>query len=138
MKNITFVDSGKVSPSNPVRQSLFRFEDEGKYKALAAAEELKRIRPDINSLGLVLTIPMPGHFVLNEAHGQEIVQSVIQLDKLVQEHDVLYLLTDSRESRWFPTLLANTYEKVQFFFFTFKKKNNNKYSEINIMAAKNS
>ena len=66
IRNITFVDNGKVSYSNPVRQSLFRFEDcanGGKPKAQAAADELKRIFPDVNSQGIQLNIHMPGHTV---------------------------------------------------------------------------
>lgn len=53
MKTITFVDNGKVSYSNPVRQTLFVFEDclnGGKPKAEAAAESLKKICPGIVSL----------------------------------------------------------------------------------------
>lgn len=50
VRNITFVDSGNVSFSNPVRQSLFEFEDclnGGKPKAEAAAARLKSILPDM-------------------------------------------------------------------------------------------
>jgi hypothetical protein len=49
VRHISFVDSGKVSFSNPVRQSLFDFGDSlkgGKFKALAAAEKLKVITRD--------------------------------------------------------------------------------------------
>lgn len=64
MQHITFVDSGKVSYSNPVRQSLFVFDDclnSGKPKALAAAENLTRIYPNVISKGYSFMIPMPGH-----------------------------------------------------------------------------
>lgn len=50
MRNITFVDSARVSFSNPARQPLFEFEDSlngGKPKAAAAAEALKRIFPSV-------------------------------------------------------------------------------------------
>jgi ubiquitin-like modifier-activating enzyme ATG7 len=50
VRNITFVDSAKVSFSNPVRQPLFEFADcinGGKPKAACAAESLKRIYPGI-------------------------------------------------------------------------------------------
>ncbi len=50
LRNITFVDSAKVSFSNPVRQPLFEFEDclnGGKPKAQCAADSLKRIFPGV-------------------------------------------------------------------------------------------
>lgn len=34
------------------------------------------------------------------------------LEKAVSEHDVLFLLLDSREARWLPTVLANKYDKA--------------------------
>ena len=52
MRTITFVDSAKVSFSNPVRQPLFEFDDcldGGKPKAECAAASLKRIYPGIVS-----------------------------------------------------------------------------------------
>jgi len=63
---ITFVDSGKVSFSNPVRQCLFTFEDSQKpnnYKAEIAAQRLKEIYPKVDATGVVMSIPMPGHAV---------------------------------------------------------------------------
>lgn len=49
---MTFVDNSTVSYSNPVRQTLFTFEDakSGVEKALAAAEAVKRILPTVVSL----------------------------------------------------------------------------------------
>lgn len=52
MDVVTFVDYGKVSRSNPVRQSLFRYEDTlngGKEKAKTAANRLQEISPGIVS-----------------------------------------------------------------------------------------
>ena len=63
VRHITFVDNGLVSFSNPVRQSLFEFEDclQKKFKAVAAAQRLQKIFPDIRAEGWIVTIPMPGH-----------------------------------------------------------------------------
>jgi ubiquitin-like modifier-activating enzyme ATG7 len=50
---VTFVDNGHVSYSNPVRQSLYSFEDcvgEGNYKATVAADALKTIFPSMVKL----------------------------------------------------------------------------------------
>lgn len=64
IKHFTFIDNGRVSYSNPVRQSLFTFDDcaeGGKYKAHAAAQALKKIYPGVTTKGYVMSVPMPGH-----------------------------------------------------------------------------
>mmetsp|Transcript_11482 Transcript_11482/g.19433 ORF Transcript_11482/g.19433 Transcript_11482/m.19433 type:complete len:98 (+) Transcript_11482:1362-1655(+) len=67
----------------------------------------------VESRGEVLKIPMPGHAVGNsEAAVKEAVDGMERLDELVKEHDVIFLLTDSRESRWLPTVLANVHQKI--------------------------
>jgi len=115
-RKVTFVDAGKVSYSNPVRQCLFTYEDSIKpdnYKAPIAATRLKEVFPMVESRGEVLKIPMPGHAVGNsEAAVKEAVDGMERLDELVKEHDVIFLLTDSRESRWLPTVLANVHQKI--------------------------
>lgn len=54
---------------------------------------------------------MPGHTV-GDSMMKSTNNSIEQITKLVQEHDVIFLLTDSRESRWLPTMLAAYYKKV--------------------------
>lgn len=70
VSQITFVDNGTISYSNPVRQTLYTFQDcrpksDGKLnsKAVVAAEALRLINPGIKSEGIMLAIPMPGHSV---------------------------------------------------------------------------
>ena len=61
---ITLVDGSRVSYSNPVRQSLYEFQDcqaGGAPKAAAAAAKLRAIFPMVESQGIELMIPMPGH-----------------------------------------------------------------------------
>ena len=64
VSSITLVDSGRVAYSNPVRQSLFTFEDSrggATPKAQAAAASLRCIYPHVEAEGRQLTVPMPGH-----------------------------------------------------------------------------
>ena len=39
-------------------------------------------------------------------------RDVQTLDELIQSHDALFLLLDTRESRWLPTVMAAAYQKV--------------------------
>lgn len=62
IRNITLVDSSRVSYSNPVRQPLFEFEDclnGGKPKAQCAADSLKRIYPGVVSFDRDLNASTP-------------------------------------------------------------------------------
>ena len=61
--------------------------------------------------GIDLRIPMPGHSV-GDAVRQNVEQDVNQLVQLISEHDAIFLLTDTRESRWLPTMLSAFYGKV--------------------------
>ena len=106
VRKITFVDGGDVSFSNPVRQSLFEFGDclgGGKPKAEAAAEALRRIFPGVDAQGVRMMIPMPGHPV-PDAELPRVLDDTRRLEDLIDAHDCVYLLTDTRESRWLPTL----------------------------------
>ncbi|GMM33194.1 Atg7 protein [Saccharomycopsis crataegensis] len=112
VRTITFVDNGKVSFSNPVRQSLYTYEDclnGGAPKAEAAAKALKQIFPQVNAKGYDLEIPMIGHPVKDMETER---QNFELLEKLIEDHDVVYLLMDSRETRWLPTIIANVKHKT--------------------------
>lgn len=63
------------------------------------------------SEGYVLQIPMPGHPVSETTYAKTL-DDTKTIESLIKSHDVIYLLTDSRESRWLPTLLAAFYNKV--------------------------
>lgn len=52
-------------------------------------------------------IPMPGHTANIDDH-----ENVNVLSKLIEDHDVIFLVTDSRESRWLPTMLSTLHNKV--------------------------
>ncbi|KZO99221.1 hypothetical protein CALVIDRAFT_561615 [Calocera viscosa TUFC12733] len=97
VRNITFVDLGKVSSSNPVRQPLFDFEDcfdGGKPKDGC----------------IEMAIPMPGH-PIPPSEVEKVRTTVAQLEELYDTHDAVFLLMDSRESRWLPTVLGTAKNK---------------------------
>ena len=54
---------------------------------------------------------MPGH-PIPAASTEQVKADVKRLEKLVDEHDVIFLLMDSRESRWLPTVLGAAKGKV--------------------------
>ncbi|KAF9457980.1 hypothetical protein BDZ94DRAFT_1313718 [Collybia nuda] len=114
VRTITFIDSSRVSFSNPVRQPLFEFEDclnGGKPKAECAAARLKKIYPGINSSGHMLSIPMPGH-PIPPASVEQTKADVQKLEALIADHDAVFLLMDSRESRWLPTVIGAAKGKI--------------------------
>lgn len=188
VRRLTLVDSSRVSFSNPVRQSLYGFDDcldGGKPKAAAAAEALHRIFPGVQARGIDMTVPMPGHVSSPQDKEQvgactpscvrvcvsgwggrqgrkagssrsthtspgtwagmprppllggtspphaardlsgafvptrcvhaclppptflaQAARDVARLQGLIEEHDVIYLLMDTRESRWLPSVLG--------------------------------
>ncbi|CAH0758125.1 unnamed protein product [Diatraea saccharalis] len=113
-RHITFIDNGKVSYSNPTRQVLFNYQDSlggGRKKAEAAADNLKLILPTVNSQGIVAHIPMPGHPV-GESLKDETIKNIKLITDSIKEHDVVFLLLDTREARWLPTLIASYYGKI--------------------------
>lgn len=116
VRHITFVDNAKISYSNPVRQPLYEFEDclgGGKSKATAAVDRLTKIFPGVNAEGYNMSIPMPGHPVnFSEATQSQAQRDVEQLERLISEHDVVFLLMDTRESRWLPTVIAASKRKL--------------------------
>ncbi|KAJ1632860.1 hypothetical protein T492DRAFT_627529 [Pavlovales sp. CCMP2436] len=115
VRHITFVDGGAVSHSNPVRQSLFTFADcassERRAKAVAAAQAVTAIFPGVTSVGHEVMVPMPGHPIA-EAELEGVKAAVALLEQLVAEHDAVFLLMDTRESRWLPSLLCAAQDKL--------------------------
>lgn len=115
VRHITFVDNGKVSFSNPVRQPLFRYEDcigGGRVKAERAAEALREIYPGVKTEGITLNVPMAGHPIIGEDGETKVKAEYTRLKELIEAHDVIFLLMDTRESRWLPTVMGKSMGKI--------------------------
>ena len=106
------MDNGSVSFSNPVRQPLFNFQDclnGGSLKAVRAAEALREIYPGVVSAGYALSVPMAGHPITDNQKSKEDFE---QLRSLIDDHDAVFLLMDTRESRWLPTVMGKSKNKI--------------------------
>jgi len=126
VRKMTFVDNGKVSLSNPVRQCLFTAEDartrsskvdackraidaivvDGVGEHRSRNEKRLLTTPQQEITAVDLTIPMAGHTMTPTT-----LEDLSTLSELVAKHDVIFLLTDSREARWLPTLLGRHHQK---------------------------
>ncbi|KAJ5852804.1 hypothetical protein N7534_005347 [Penicillium rubens] len=112
VKKITFVDNGTVSFSNPVRQPLFNFQDclnGGARKAHRASEALTEIYPGVETTGHALSVPMAGHPIVDERVTRA---DFDRLQTLIDGHDAIFLLMDTRESRWLPTVMGKAAGKI--------------------------
>jgi ubiquitin-like modifier-activating enzyme ATG7 len=111
VRHINIVDYGVVSYSNPVRQGLYYYKDSGKPKAVTAAENLAQIFPGVKATGYRIQIPMPGHPVSPSTVDQT-QTDLSKLEELIRSSDAVFLLTDTRESRWAPTVIGAAYNKL--------------------------
>ncbi|KQK08719.1 ubiquitin-like modifier-activating enzyme atg7 [Brachypodium distachyon] len=111
VRKLTVVDSGRVVVSNLARQSLYTSDDRDIPKATAILKHLEERCPSVEAKGVEMEIPMPGHPVSSsEADG--VLEDCKRLQELVATHDAVFLLTDTRESRWLPTLLCANENKI--------------------------
>ncbi|GIX63128.1 autophagy protein [Babesia caballi] len=115
ISDFVVVDHAKVA--NSTRQCLYDSQDiaNQEYKAVAACAKIKRIRPDAQVLSMNLQVPMPGmciiisrdlklvgHFITEE----QLKHSYSELENAMLTCDVVFLATDSKESRWLPSLIG--------------------------------
>lgn len=67
-----------------------------------------------NARGFNMSIPMPGHPVnFSSITLEQARRDVEQLEQLIESHDVVFLLMDTRESRWLPAVIAASKRKVE-------------------------
>ena len=50
---------------------------------------------------------------------EEVKADVTKLEELIDSHDAVFLLMDTRESRWLPTMLATSKHKVILYCFLY-------------------
>ncbi|KAL8703276.1 MAG: hypothetical protein Q9201_003539 [Fulgogasparrea decipioides] len=81
----------------------------GARKAHRAAEALKEIYPGADAEGHVISVPMVGHPILDETIVRKDYET---LARLIHEHDAIFLLMDTRESRWLPTVIGKATGKI--------------------------
>ena len=95
-----------------MRQPLFDFTDcleGGVKKATRASQALSEIYPGVDSEGHVLSVPMAGHPTTDAERSRAEFEA---LEKLILEHDAVFLLMDTRESRWLPTVIGRATNKI--------------------------
>ncbi|KAL2807212.1 ubiquitin-like modifier-activating enzyme ATG7 isoform e [Daubentonia madagascariensis] len=67
----------------------------------------------MNARGFNMSIPMPGHPVnFSSVTLEQARRDVEQLEQLIKSHDVIFLLMDTRESRWLPAVIAASKRKL--------------------------
>ncbi|XP_060984841.1 ubiquitin-like modifier-activating enzyme ATG7 isoform X7 [Dama dama] len=67
----------------------------------------------MNARGFNMSIPMPGHPVnFSSVTLEQARRDVDQLEQLIDDHDVVFLLMDTRESRWLPAVIAASKRKL--------------------------
>ena len=76
---------------------------------MRAAEALREIYPGVASTGHDMSVPMAGHPIMEESSVKADFEN---LQRLVDEHDVIFLLMDTRESRWLPSVMGKAAGKI--------------------------
>jgi len=114
VRKLTVVDSGRVAVSNLARQSFYTSNDVNTPKGTAIVKRLKERYSSVDEPVFEedpMEIPMPGHHVSDE-EAAGVLENCKKLQRLVATHDAVFLLTDTRESRWLPTLLCANENKI--------------------------
>lgn len=81
----------------------------GLRKAHRASEALTQIYPGVETKGHALSVPMAGHPIVDEVATKAEFDT---LKALIAEHDAIFLLMDTRESRWLPTVMGKAAGKI--------------------------
>uniref|UniRef100_A0A8R7PFL1 THIF-type NAD/FAD binding fold domain-containing protein n=1 Tax=Triticum urartu TaxID=4572 RepID=A0A8R7PFL1_TRIUA len=105
VRKLTVVDGGCVAIPDVVKQSLYIGNDCGVPRATAIVPHLKERCPAVEVEGIQMEIPVPRNPV-SPTKMSSVLDNCKRFQALVASSDVVFLLTDTWESRWFPTLLC--------------------------------
>lgn len=110
VSHFVIIDHGKVT--NATRQCLYTAEDirERKDKVFAACNAIKKVNPVAQVTPVKMSVPMPGHFITDE----DICERYNNLRNVMMDCDSVFLLTDSKESRWLPSFIAAEHTRNNF------------------------
>lgn len=111
-KNLTFVDNGKVTYSTPPRQSMYEINDIGKFKVDVITEKILKINSSLNCKAHSISILCPDHPIIDKSTEPIQLKEYNILKQLVDENDVIFTVTDDRESRWLPIVLTTGKNKI--------------------------
>jgi hypothetical protein len=113
-RRFALVDNGAVGLGTSARQSLMTAADAGRRKVDAVRAHLQAMISDPALLvdAHDFSIPMPGHAHDDMESDMKLTEDVETLSRLVQACDVMFLVTDSRESRWLPAILGRWHHKT--------------------------
>ncbi|KAK8805375.1 hypothetical protein WA158_002031 [Blastocystis sp. Blastoise] len=113
VSSMILLDHARISASNPIRQSLYTFKDiqSNQYKSILALESLKAISPSLSASALTFSIPLPFKETKQFLHSEQFFKQFLQLCLAIDQSDVVFLLTDTRESRYLPTILCSLANK---------------------------
>eukprot|EP00792_Barthelona_sp_PAP020_P003766 TRINITY_DN1632_c0_g1_i1.p1 TRINITY_DN1632_c0_g1~~TRINITY_DN1632_c0_g1_i1.p1 ORF type:complete len:442 (-),score=107.93 TRINITY_DN1632_c0_g1_i1:302-1501(-) len=112
VENFVVLDNGYVSDTNPIRQNLFTRDQIGRKKVDCIKESLTSM---VNHLCVEkhhMTIPVPGS--VQHLTYDCLLQQIETLNEIISKVDCVFLLTDSIESRWLPSILAKVNGKPLF------------------------
>ncbi|KAF0898635.1 hypothetical protein E2562_008211 [Oryza meyeriana var. granulata] len=111
VRKLTVVDDGCVSMSDLVKQSLYTDKDCGVPRVTAIVPHLKERCSAVEVEGIQMEIPMLGHNI-SASKLSSVHDDCKHLQTLVDSNDVVFLLNETWESMWLPTLLCADKNKI--------------------------